>query len=343
MVIGGNKMARNLASVKEIKEIHPIKNADKIERAVVDGFDVVVKKDEFKVGDLCVYCENDSILPVENPNFAFLEGKRIKIKRLRGIYSYGIAFPMSILDNPEQYNLNDNLTDILKVKKWEQLDKWYKHIDGRSFPSWIPKTDETRFQSILDVLQEYNGTVCMITEKLDGSSTTHWLDDEGEYHLCTRNLEITDKENFIYVDAIENNIPSLLSNLPKGSVVQGELIGPKIQGDKYQLHSREFRMFNLRVNNRFESASNTIKMLNEAGFKTVPVLDDNYILEADKDKLLELSIGKSVLNEKQEREGIVIRALANVFLENDDKGQFVDRRLSFKVINPKFELKLAEQ
>ena len=88
---------RHLASIKNIRELNPISGADKIERAVIDGWDVVVKKGQFNVGDLCVYFETDSILPNTNPNFAFLEGKRIKIKRLRGVYSYGIAFPMTIL------------------------------------------------------------------------------------------------------------------------------------------------------------------------------------------------------------------------------------------------------
>ena len=119
---------RHLASIKTIRELHPIKGADRIERAVIDGWDVVVKKDEFKVGDPCVYVECDSILPVDNPNFAFLEGKRIKIKRLRGIYSYGIAFPVEQLftsktfvnDRGQAYTLGegDDVTDLLKQSKW---------------------------------------------------------------------------------------------------------------------------------------------------------------------------------------------------------------------------------
>ena len=61
---------RHLASIKRIRELHDIEGADNILPAVIDGFDVVVKKGEFKVGDLCVYCECNSILPKNNPNFA---------------------------------------------------------------------------------------------------------------------------------------------------------------------------------------------------------------------------------------------------------------------------------
>lgn len=167
---------RHLASIKTIRELNPITGADKIERAVIDGYDCVVKKGQFQVGDPCVYFENDSILPKSNPVFAFLEGKRIKIKRLRGVYSYGIAFPMNVLPN-DTYSIGDDVTEILGVTKWEpEVISQRKHNDSLirvPYPSWIPKTDETRFQNLIDVLKDYEGTECYVTEKLDGTSTTH--------------------------------------------------------------------------------------------------------------------------------------------------------------------------
>ena len=50
-------MDRKLASVVKIADIQPIPNADAIVVASVKGWKVVVKKDEFKVGDLAVYYE----------------------------------------------------------------------------------------------------------------------------------------------------------------------------------------------------------------------------------------------------------------------------------------------
>ena len=46
---------RKLASVVKIIDIQPIPNADAIVVAKVKGWNVVVKRDEFKVGDLAVY------------------------------------------------------------------------------------------------------------------------------------------------------------------------------------------------------------------------------------------------------------------------------------------------
>ena len=46
---------RKLASIKTIAELHHIEGRDRIELAVIDGWNVIVKKDQFKVGDKCVY------------------------------------------------------------------------------------------------------------------------------------------------------------------------------------------------------------------------------------------------------------------------------------------------
>ena len=210
------------------------------------------------------------------------------------------------------------------------------------FPAWIPKTDETRFQSIIDILKPFEGVDCIVTEKLDGTSTTHWLDDEGNYHLASRNREIVDKNEIFYRGAIEAGIPELMKNLPKGTVVQGELIGQGIAGNKYNLDKFKIYMFNLRFNNKFyDGVQHSLKLLDECHFNTVPVVHEHYKLHVDKDHLLELSMGKSVLNPKQEREGIVIRPRENIYITDRQAAPyFVDGRLSFKVINPKFEMKV---
>ena len=333
-------MARQLASIKKIKEIHPVQGADKIVRAVIDGFDVVIKKDDFEVGDLCVYCETDSILPKSNRKFAFLEGKPIKIKRIRGIYSYGIAFPLTVLPSIDKYDENDDVTDVLEVTKFDD-EKDINILKKKKFPSWIPKTDETRFQTVIDTIKEFEGTPCLVTEKLDGSSTTHWLDKNGKYHVCSRNCEVTDKNDKLYKISIDRNIPELLKKLPKNSIVQGELVGPGIQRNVYKLNEHKIYMFNLRIDNKFVNAIDTIKFLKDAGFDVVPIVHEYYRLASDKDTLLNLSMGKSKLNSLQPREGIVIRSIELAKVENDTKGYFVDGRFSFKIINPKYELKYA--
>lgn len=105
---------RKLATIQIIEELKPIEGADKIEAARVKGWWIVVKKDQFKVGDRVIYYEIDSLLPVK-PEFEFLlkgstlkksvidgkeyEGIRLKTIKLRGALSQGLILPVSILKN----------------------------------------------------------------------------------------------------------------------------------------------------------------------------------------------------------------------------------------------------
>lgn len=91
---------RKLATIRRIAEIRPIEGADQIEVAQIDGWQVVIAKSEgFKVGDLCIYCEIDSVLP-EYEYFEFLRNKKFRIKtiRLKNTLSQGIIFPLDLLE-----------------------------------------------------------------------------------------------------------------------------------------------------------------------------------------------------------------------------------------------------
>ena len=89
---------RHLASIQRIDSVVKHPNADALDICRVLGWNVVTKRDEFKEGDLCVYCEVDSVLPQE-PEFEFMRPRHFRVKtiRLRQQISQGICFPLSIL------------------------------------------------------------------------------------------------------------------------------------------------------------------------------------------------------------------------------------------------------
>lgn len=78
---------RELAYVVKIDAIEPIQGSDNCECAVVGGWHVMVRKNEFKVGDPAIYFEIDSYLDPSNPAFAFMEKKNYKVKTQR--YTFG--------------------------------------------------------------------------------------------------------------------------------------------------------------------------------------------------------------------------------------------------------------
>lgn len=124
-------MSRKLATIREVKNIRPIEGADKIECVTVDGWDVVVKKGEVKLGEKVIYFEIDSFLPAIK-QFEFLAksstktmngviGYRLKTIKLRGQISQGLILPLSEFNI--KGNIGDDLTDKIGVKLYEPLQK----------------------------------------------------------------------------------------------------------------------------------------------------------------------------------------------------------------------------
>jgi RNA ligase (TIGR02306 family) len=334
---------RKLASIQKIKEIRPIEGADSIEGATVLGWQLVVKKGEFQVGDYCVYCEIDSVLP-EKPEFEFLRPRKFRIKtvKLRGQVSQGIAFPISIIPNHEQVELQEGLdvTELVGVTKYEpplSLDMKGKVKGG--FPGFIPKTDETRIQSVPDVLTrpENQSKQYYVSEKVDGTSATYYIKD-GEFGVCSRNLELLDVENNPHwMVAHQYGIEAKLRDSGRNVAIQGEVIGPKIQGNKYKLSELKFMIFNVFDidKNFYLGYTDFVDFVANIGLESVPILQDDYSLGQNVVELVAMSEGQSVVNPKTQREGIVIRPIAEA--TDPELG-----RLSFKTVNPKFLLKYGE-
>lgn len=351
---------RKLASIQKIKSLAPIPNANQIIKATVLGWELVVRKDEFKVGDICIYCEVDSVMP-ERPEFEFLRprGFRIKTVKLRGQISQGVCFPVSILPNTKTYEIGDDVTELLGITKREvpipaQLAGEVKGV----FPEFIPKTDETRVQVLQEMLDKYAGTQCYITEKLDGSSSTFFINDD-EFGVCSRNLQLklTDKPNWFYKILIyfgfksqpkgrlsntlirlaeELQIEQKLRALKRNIAIQGEIIGEGIQKNRYDLKGQKIFFFNAFDIDRqsYFNFNDFTDLINQLQLQSVPF--DRFVkLENDISALVELSKGGSWLNLKTQREGVVIRPVENIGME-------ISGRFSFKVINPEFLLKYDE-
>jgi RNA ligase (TIGR02306 family) len=95
---------RKMATIRRIDEIRPIEGADAIEAAVVGGWVVVIKKGEFKAGDLAVYLEIDSWVPHEIAPFLSkgqepreyngVKGERLRTVKLRGTTSQGLLLKL---------------------------------------------------------------------------------------------------------------------------------------------------------------------------------------------------------------------------------------------------------
>lgn len=349
------KMSRKLVTVKKVTEIRPIPDADAIECAIIGGgWPVVVKKGEFKVGESGVFFEVDSFLPGDDERYAFLaknkitwtgkEGVRLRTMKLRGQLSQGLILPLSQFPEVQdvlRHSFADihemDFAELLRVEKWEPVipAALQGQIKG-PFPSWIPKTDQERIQNlIVEVLEtpENRDAKYEISVKLDGSSTTCYLRD-GETGVCSRNLELKINEenahNSFVKNFIDSGLQAALIKIGKNIAVQGELMGPGIQGNREQL--KMFKMFVFDIfdidNGKYLTPAERIDMFSQlvaAGFTGahVPVLVQNVLPGQTLDELLNFAEGPSLNH--QIREGLVYKR--------------VDGKFSFKTISNRFLLK----
>lgn len=345
---------RKLASVQIIESLTPIEGADRIELATVLGWQVVVQKGLYEVGDKCIYMEIDSWVPHSLVDlsrggtvktFRGVEGNRLKTIKLKGNISQGMCLPMEELYKTTQYELltydvDSDVTEALGIQKYEvELPAQLYGVARGNFPSWLRKTDQDRIQGVYKRMLGRFDEEWVIEEKLEGSSMTVGKRGE-EIVVCSRNLslKIEENENNSFVKtAIKCGILDVLAAYPRNIGISGELIGPGIQKNIYLLSDYEWRIFDILdvdtgkyVN--YEERMKIIAELREMGadLEVAPRieftefrLNQNTTLK----DILTLADGKSVLNLKQWREGLVF------------KNQ-TDPDISFKAISNTYLLKV---
>jgi RNA ligase (TIGR02306 family) len=342
---------RKMATIRKISSISPIENADAIECATVGGWKVVVKKGDFKVGDLAVYCEIDSWIPNsiapflskgrEPREYNEVTGERLRTMKLRGQLSQGLLLP--VVPTGDQYCLvksvdggyseameGDDVSDILGVQKWEmEIPTQLAGLIKGNFPTIIPKTDQERVQNIVNEIVQANGKVFEVTEKLEGSSMTCYLLD-GEFGVCSRNLDMKrDEKNSLWVTAIRENIEEKIKSTGKNNLaIQGELVGPGIQGNIYKFSRLEFFIFDIydADKGRYLTPIERQDLVSQMGLKHVPIVEENFELNCDVESLINKADGNSLVGNKGKtlREGLVFKE--------------VNGEMSFKAISNKYLL-----
>lgn len=340
---------RKMATVRKITALDPIPNADAIEVATVGGWQVVVKKGEFAVGDLAVYCEIDSWIPIEvapflqkgdrSYEYEGVIGNRLRTVKLRGQISQGLLLPLTVM-NPRMDELGEYLdtAEGFDCSEWLNIRKWEAPIPAKlagevrgKFPDFVPKTDQERVQNLTTEYVEWQaaGSEWEVTEKLDGSSMTVYVmgDDVG---VCSRNLNLRETSgNSLWTVARRNELMDKIQYTKRNLALQGELVGEGIQGNPYRIRGQEFYLFDIYDIDagRYLRPKERQALAAALNILQVPGLGIQT-LDCDVDQLLKMAEGKSVLRADTEREGLVFKHLS--------------QPVSFKAISNKFLLKSSK-
>lgn len=350
-----------LASVQKIISVSPIEGADKIEVATVLGWQIVVKKDDFKVGDLVCYIQIDTVMP-ELPEYEFLRTRKFRVRtiKLKSTLSQGLIVPLP----KGSWEEGDDVTEIIGVKKYEKLNnnpssvkvpkkgykKWIylfkRNILFKLFPwlrkearlpfpsSELPKTDEERIQNIPQVLNSHKGKLFIVSYKLDGSSISilhSKVFGRSKFRICSRNFELFDKNNDWYKVFVDNKFSDEILKLVKhfgtsDIMVQGEAIG-KFNGNHHNLQRDQIRLFNIFVDKVRISQSEFVTVCKRWGIPHCPVYKE-IVLNHTMEEMLKISQIPDILNPNTNVEGLVWRS--------------TEDSLSFKVINNNYLLKNEE-
>ena len=342
-------MDRKLSKIVRVDDVVPIAGADAIEAAKLGGWTVVVKKAEFKPGDLAIYFEIDSFLPQGNPAWQFLVDKSsrsyngvtghvLRSIKLRGQVSQGLLLPLSIdvqLATLGSDAIGKDVSDLLGVVKYEPpLAAELAGVARGLFPSRVSKTDQERIQNLaleLDQWVQDGALTWEVTEKLEGASCTFaWLDDD--LHVCSRNIDLMDAPgNSLWRLARELDIPAKFAAgfAGRNLALQGEIVGFGIQGNIYGLRTQQFYLFDVYDADqaRYLTPSERQVIAQQMGLTQVPVIDSGFSLPsvAAMESLLAMADGASALKADQLREGLVFKANA--------------QSASFKAVSNKYLLK----
>lgn len=184
---------RKLVTIRRVADITPIPNKDRIVCATIDGWTIVVLKDQFNVGDPCVFFEPDCFLPTGDTRWQFLVDKKskefngqtghvLRTIRMGGVYSNGFCLTMN--DCPElsecvipDFGDQTDVTEVMGIVKYDPPEVFGRGAATKgNFPSFIPKTDEERCVSgDTKIIIRQNGEIseCQMSQLLNKDFTSY--------------------------------------------------------------------------------------------------------------------------------------------------------------------------
>lgn len=344
-------MERKLASIQRVLALDPIPGADRIEKATIQGWQVVVQKGRFAPGDLAVFLEIDSV-PPDEPVFQFLwqsknmqpgdeprprpDKYRIRTTKLKGTLSQGILFTLDevLVTNVAE---GEDVTALLGVTKYDP-PILASGLARAAFPYCVPKTDEMRVQSFPAVLDELRGHPYVATLKYDGTSSTFLIDPrDGDFHVCSRNFSVKNEGGNVYWKMAEAyGIEAILRQHPT-LAIQGEIIGPGIQGNKLMGSVLQLVVFNVydHHNLRYFDHAELQDFCAEHHLIVAETIELGESFHHDLASML-LAAEGTYPGTRNEREGLVIRPQTEMYSAT------LAGRLSFKAISNPFLLKEGE-
>lgn len=337
-----------MLSVQTISNLTPIENADNIELARVMGWNVIVGKGQFSIGQKVAYFEIDSFLPASDRRFAGFQprgqninvnedgtediGHVLRTAKMRGVYSQGLVMGLDELGyapgHIDELRVGANISEANKIVKWEEPIPETADVIGRFEARWMPKTGSERIQNLAQQWNEISTLEWEASIKVDGTSQT-LLNDGESVRIFGHNWELDKNTSEAYRVAVASGLVAEIENYPT-MAIQFELVGPGIHKNRLKLAEKKAFVFAVWLDGvklpRSEWPEVALKL-------ATPILSDLKI-SGSLDEMVEVvselrgSITKDVLDE-----GVVFHLLSEKI------PMWMARGASFKIVSPKYCVK----
>lgn len=357
-------MSSLIVEICEISKIEKLENAERLEMATVKGWNCIVQKGSYQVGDWCVFFPPDSVLPdqlIKDWNLEFLKkGGRVGTLKLRGYISQGLILPVECIPNYGylKLGLGADVTKRLGVTKYEPPAKPVT-MRGKSTsvrtqnPNFTKYTDIENIQNFDSVFQL--GDMVVITEKIHGSNIRfgwlpieiNWksgnllsiarslfrkyiLRQQYEFVYGSHNVQLQfDKSKNFYAENIYAKVLKSydLDFLPKGYTFYGEVYGKGVQDLEYGRDDLNIVIFDAKDEEGHYISYRLLVSLCQS--YQLPLAPELYVGGFVPEHLAFWTMGNSTLCDNQIREGCVVKSLVE---RNDPK----IGRMILKSINPEY-------
>lgn len=321
--------------------ILPHENADALELAKIGDYLSVVRKGQFKTGDLGVYIPEQSIVPADILASMNLTGKlagsthdRVKAARLRGILSQGLVYPVvdntvTRGDNSISVKIGDDVADFLGITKYEPPIPTCLAGEVFNASGHTLKFDIENYKRFPNVIQD--GEEVVFTEKIHGTfcimghspSLNHPDTLNGSVVVSSKGMSAQGlalkfneaNKNNTYIKAfhgVVSKTASFYNNVMEctnGPIFfLGEVFGKGIQDLGYGTNTPEFRLFDIYIGRpnqgRYLDFDEKVAFANTFGITMVPVI---YRGPFSKEIMIEHTSGNTMVGDvKQIREGLVV-------------------------------------
>jgi RNA ligase (TIGR02306 family) len=243
-------MSTHAVNIIEIKSVRPPENPETISLEIVDidGWQTVIQKGSFKVGDHAIFVEPDYQVDTSTPAFSFLrrEGdksslKRVRAIKLRGELSYGllIKVPPELSESP----VGTNVMEALQITRWEPPQGkrlTAKTVDTSKWPKlFAPKFDLENYQNHVGLLKDDEEVI--ITEKIHGANARYVFCDDV-FYVGSRNLWVEHDNTNVWSKAA--NADCSIENFCRENpevILYGEVYGDGVQSLSYGVPKGEVR------------------------------------------------------------------------------------------------------